>query len=627
MGLRAGSSKIRGLVATDVDQRPRTSITTHTRNTGLLSYSDPTSQKIIGIFGVSEKDINYVSLKISCSTGYTIDWGDGTVENYNSGVEALHKFNWSDISASTEVTILGAVLRQSKVTITAQGSGEITFFDFHERHDSVPVVGPVAWLELTINTPHVTSMQSSIGGGSILLNKLQRVNIISVHSSCNHADELLYGCYNLTVVEFGFDTSQISDWRAAFYNCRSIEILDHIDFSSAGAGSDSDAIVQTFGYCKSLKRVPPSFYDIDFSNLNNLSNTFFYCASLNSINLFDTSSITNFYRTFGYCNRLLYIPKFNTSSATSLYRTFQYCHSLRKIPKFNTSNVTNFRETFSGCYALKTIRKIDTSSGTNFYGMFRYCYNLAKIPKLDFSNATNIEVLFGECYNLLHVDLSLLNPNYNASMTSVFHYCRRVREITIPSTVRPTTLRQTFQNCENLIKVPDLQTWDINTRYGYYYTFYNNGELREIPKSIFYGLSNTGNTDWYRTFYNCYNLCSFPSTFFQLSSTLNITRCRELFRNCYVSSVPTLTLSAVTSDTNQLNMFYDTKNLSDPLVLGCKYNISFYQSKLSRSGIVNIFNNLTSVSKTIDIRSNPGVAELTSDDRAIATNKGWTITE
>lgn len=627
MGLRAGSSKIRGLVATEVDQRPNSSITTHTRNSGLLSYSDPTSQKIIGIFGVNEKDINYVSLKITCSTGYTIDWGDGTVENYNSGVEALHKFNWSDISASTEVTILGTVLRQSKVTITAQGSGEITFFDFQERHDSVPNLDPVAWLELTINTPHVTSMQNSIGGSTILLNKLQRVNIISVHSSCNHADELFSGCYNLTIVEFGFDTSQISDWRYAFYNCRSIEILDHIDFSGAGAGGVTNAIEGLFNYCKSLKRVPPSFYDIDFSNLNTLSNTFFYCSSLDSIKLFDTSTITNFYRAFGFCNRLLYVPKFNTSSATSLYRTFQYCHSLRKIPKFDTSNVSNFRETFSGCYALKTIRKIDTSSGTNFYQMLRYCYNLSKIPKLDLSSATNIQLLFGECYNLLHADLSLLNPNYNASMYGVFYYCRRIREIAIPSTVRPTSLQQTFQNCENLIKIPDLQTWDINTMHGYYYTFYQNIELREIPKSIFHGLSNTGNTDWYRTFSNCYNLCSLPSTFFQLSGHLGITRCRELFKGCYVSSVPTLTLSAVTSDSNQLNMFYDARNLSDPIVLGCKYNISFYQSKLSRSGIVNIFNNLTSVSKTIDIRYNPGVAELTSDDRAIATNKGWTITE
>jgi hypothetical protein len=42
---------------------------------------------------------------------------------------------------------------------------------------------------------------------------------------------------------------------------------------------------------------------------------------------------------------------------------------------------------------------------------------------------------------------------------------------------------------------------------------------------------------------------------------------------------------------------------------------------------VDLFNDLaTVVSKTITITGNPGVADLTAGDLAIATGKGWTVT-
>jgi hypothetical protein len=48
---------------------------------------------------------------------------------------------------------------------------------------------------------------------------------------------------------------------------------------------------------------------------------------------------------------------------------------------------------------------------------------------------------------------------------------------------------------------------------------------------------------------------------------------------------------------------------------------------LSRTAIVDIFNGLASgvTSKIITVSGNPGYTSLSVDERAIATNKGWTI--
>ncbi len=55
--------------------------------------------------------------------------------------------------------------------------------------------------------------------------------------------------------------------------------------------------------------------------------------------------------------------------------------------------------------------------------------------------------------------------------------------------------------------------------------------------------------------------------------------------------------------------------------------ISYTSCNLSRLALIEIFNNLVTVtSQSITITDNPGAALLTAADRLIATNKGWTIT-
>ena len=101
-----------------------------------------------------------------------------------------------------------------------------------------------------------------------------------------------------------------------------------------------------------------------------------------------------------------------------------------------------------------------------------------------------------------------------------------------------------------------------------------------------------------------------------------------MFRYCSaLRKGPTLTLSAIESDTNQNTLFDNCINLTEAKAIGSVYNITFYNCFLQRDAIVEIFNGLGNASKNINIQLNPGLADLTDSDRAIATNKGWTITE
>ena len=78
------------------------------------------------------------------------------------------------------------------------------------------------------------------------------------------------------------------------------------------------------------------------------------------------------------------------------------------------------------------------------------------------------------------------------------------------------------------------------------------------------------------------------------------------------------------NQTDELS-FANQRNITRCLITGLSQNFNVQNNKLCREAIVEIFNNLESVAKTITVSQNPGTADLTVDDLAIATDKGWTV--
>jgi predicted signal transduction protein with EAL and GGDEF domain len=102
---------------------------------------------------------------------------------------------------------------------------------------------------------------------------------------------------------------------------------------------------------------------------------------------------------------------------------------------------------------------------------------------------------------------------------------------------------------------------------------------------------------------------------------------KDMFNGCV--SLQEIPAFVTTNVTNMINFALNCRSMSKTnMVFRVSVNLSGNQ--LSQAGLVNIFNNLLDrtllTAATIFITNNYGAAALTVPERAIATDKNWTIT-
>lgn len=160
--------------------------------------------------------------------------------------------------------------------------------------------------------------------------------------------------------------------------------------------------------------------------------------------------------------------------------------------------------------------------------------------------------------------------------------------ITYNDTSNVIDMRYMFKHCSNLTTIHQLNTSNVN--------------------------------DMSSMFYNCYSLTSIP-----LLDTSKVTNMSYMFYNCTaLTTVPALDVSNVK---NLDNAFKDCSSLKSILMTGMtvSFNISS-STKFEESDLVTILNNLATVTTTKTLTMGAtNLAKLTDEDKAIATNKGWTL--
>ena len=101
--------------------------------------------------------------------------------------------------------------------------------------------------------------------------------------------------------------------------------------------------------------------------------------------------------------------------------------------------------------------------------------------------------------------------------------------------------------------------------------------------------------------------------------------CSTTFYGLY--SIQSLNIKKFPLNTNAYKMFDRTYNCTDFTLEEYNNDITIRYIGLSRTKLVELFNNLENVTdKTITITGARGASGLSDDDIAIATNKGWTVT-
>ena len=174
------------------------------------------------------------------------------------------------------------------------------------------------------------------------------------------------------------------------------------------------------------------------------------------------------------------------------------------------------------------------------------------------------------------------------NMSETFYFCPHLKSIPLLDTSKVTNMKYAFYNCQSLITIPQLDTSNV-TDMGY--MLYQCNKLTSIP------LLNTSNvTDMGETFYGCNKLTTIPAL--DVSKVDNM---QYIFQGCY--------------------------KLKSIEMTGMKVDFDISSStEFSRNALVVILNNLATVSTSQTLTMGAeNLAKLTEEDKAIATNKGWTL--
>lgn len=393
-------------------------------------------QKVSILNAVFDTDSEFVAF--TCRGAYTVNWGDGVVENYASNVKAEHKYDYTNVNLnSATVTKFG--YKQCIITVTPQNSINLTNINLQNFHNSIGGNASYdltsGFLDIRINASLCTDLVLGASSTSSYVRHTMLEQCLIGELAAIALDNLFYDCYSLQSVTIK-DTSNVISFASMHYNNYSLQKMPTYTFRSAGVN-----VSYMFSVCSSLRETYPliitprfggayymffsckslTYIDITIvSDINySLSSLFQNCSSLEDIKIsfsgtgkvtdlgntfqntkiksspvIDTSLCTTFYYTFTNCDKLTDLYEYDYTSATTLTNMLNGCHSLKSIPNFNITNkCTNLNSLCSNCSSLEKAPTFSDSSGvTNADSMLSACKSLTTIPNYIFGNTAVISV-------------------------------------------------------------------------------------------------------------------------------------------------------------------------------------------------------------------------------------------
>ena len=397
---------------------------------------------------------NYtVHLPQIIGSNITIDWGDGTQENYETTGYFTHQYS---VEQSTEYDI--------KIT------GDIKGLNSKELTNYV-IRGVKQW-----GTSKLESMEYAFYQQPLSSIANDESGALQYVTSFGYT---FWGCSYLTSIPEGlFDNcSKVTDFSHAFGNCSSLTFIPKGLFDNC---TQVTSFGLTFWGCSSLTSIPEGLFD-KCTKVTDFISTFSGCTSLTSIpeKLFDNcTQVTSFYDTFNECSSLISIPPRlfdNCIQVTSFYGTFDKCSSLTSIPPRlfeNCTKVTDFSYTFWRCSSITFIPE----------GLFEKC-----------TKVTDFEVTFGDCSSLTSIPERLFDRC--TKVTDFSHAFRDCSSLTsIPeglfeNCTEVTSFFNTFRGCSSLTSIPEKLFDNCTQVTSFEYTFYDCTKLGgESPYTVIDGV-------------------------------------------------------------------------------------------------------------------------------------------
>lgn len=370
---------------------------TWTRPADWLTIPTPGAQEVIGLMAVYDDGANYVALQ--CAGAYTVDWGDGNIVNYATGVTAPYQHTFASLSPST-LTSKG--FRQALVRITPQAGQNLTSVTLGVLNSTINKSTGVGWLEFDIRTPNALPTFGA-SANVIRYGRLEKITIRQMGTQ--NPQNLFTNLFSLKSVYIEpTETSHCTAMNSMFSACYSLEEVNLFDTSLVTNFS------LMFNTCYSLQSVP----NFNMVSATNTAQMFNGCYSLASVPALTLGTGTDATQMFVGCTVLTNVGLMNTSGVVNFTGFFQNCVSLTTVPLISTSSGTNFTSMFAGCNALMEVPLLNTTSATNMTGMFSGAQSIIYLPAFSTSNVTTVSQMFNNCWNLREL------PAFNLPLCTVF---------------------------------------------------------------------------------------------------------------------------------------------------------------------------------------------------------------
>lgn len=282
-----------------------------------------------------------------------------------------------------------------------------------------------------------------------------------------------------------------------------------------------------------------------------------------------------------------------------------------------------YEKPIAGDYVPKTL-KLDDLGNLYNYAQNPYFINVG----VDTTGVLKSTKLFYYC-NSMRTVKSLNMPNVTDA-TEMFYYCSAVTHISrleLPNLNKAVNM---FSNCQKLLEGPDMDLHNATSVAG---MFYYCSALKVVPE---YDLSNA--TDITQLFYNCGTLRTVGNLNCKKATSLN-----NVFYGCSkLRKIGVIECDSINSPGNWMG-YSAMNNMTE---LGGFRNLGKYQSmsssactgnyflyvcpNLTKESILNVLNELydraSAGYSTVGLKLHTNhLDKLTDEEKAIATNKGWTL--
>jgi len=244
---------------------------------GLPPLPAVSNNQIVAWCSVYDNNSNFVGLQISTNGGggYTVDWGDGTSNNYNSNVTGSKQYTTASFAALTSsIYSVADLYKPALITVTLSGSAtSFSTVNFTTR-PTLPTGSLVngsssGWKSIKMAGDQVSSLTVGNNAGSWLTPR--------------HLETFEYSGSN-----------RITTFGNTFLNCNSLVEVVSL-YTTSGS-----SIVSMFQGCFNLRKLPP----LDCTNVTSANQAFNNCFNLRTITLLNSQRVQNWGATFQACYTL-----------------------------------------------------------------------------------------------------------------------------------------------------------------------------------------------------------------------------------------------------------------------------------------------------------------------------------